>query len=426
MRMLAWVLVLVVACGDDDGDPVDAGADSGQDAGSDAARPDAGFDAGPPPTDAPYRGPWVIQAETDRAVVRWETYALMPSNVAVDVTPEGGGATTSYEGTTRSEMLDFSFSNLLTELPDPAGMHHLHEVVIEGLSPATCYEYVIAGFEENGGRFCTMHERADRTPIEFLVIGDSNPFLGASAMVLEHTLEEPVEFVVHLGDLQYYDSIGETWNLWFRDMAPMIEVGAFYPTIGNHEDEVDGEFAATYARWFDQPSRDGDTSRFHFETGGVHFFSVNSEDDIGDYDPTFAWLEESLTAAEATDNYRFSIVYFHRPMYTLARHAPSMRVRSAIEPIVTRHNVPIVLQGHNHVYERFEVGDITYIVSGGGGSGRYDLDSHVEDRPGEAAMRVAAGRWFHGMRVRITENNLHADVIDETDALVDQFDIVVP
>ncbi len=427
MRITMACLVVLLACGDDDGDP-DLGVDAAVDMGRDSAQPDLGFDAGPPPTDEPSKRPWVMQVETDRALVRWETFELLPETVAVEVTPISGGAATTYMGTSRTDEIALEFDNAFVEVPDVAGTYHLHDVVVDGLDAATCYRYALVGFEDHTGRFCTMHEPTDHdTPIVALILGDTSPFLEFSQRLLAETLREPVEFVLHAGDLQYYDALAETWTLWFQEMAPMLEAGAVFPTIGNHEDEIEGEYEAMYARLWDQPSRDGNNSRYHYETGGVHFFSVNSEDDIGEFDADFSWLDEAITAAEATEGYRFSVVYFHRPVYTLGDHAPSLRLRAAIEPVIEAHAVPLVVQGHNHIYERFVVGETTYVVSGGGGSALYsDVNASAEDHPDDVPLRVIGEAWHHAIRMTIRDGNLHGDVIDLEGDLRDSFDITVP
>ncbi len=300
---------------------------------------------------------------------------------------------------------------------------------IEGLSPSTCYGYEVPAIAESG-RFCTAHEPTDHsTPIELLVIGDTSPKLGATGGLIDAIVDDSVEMTLHAGDLQYYDAIFETWAHWFPAHAPILAQGAFWPTIGNHEEERDGEYDQTYARYFANPSLtetgepDGTTAAYHFQSGGVHFFSVNSENDIGEFDADFSWLDEALTAAEATEGYRFSVVFFHRPIWTLAQHAPSESLRAIIDPILDAHDVPLVLQGHNHVYERFDVDGRTYIVTGGGGSGLYSLDAQVEDRPDEVPLRVAAGVFQHGVRITIRETEMDLRAIDAEGAVQDEVTI---
>ena len=89
--MLAATLLIVlnlVACGDDDSSP-DAG-----DAGTlDSSPPvDSGPpDTGPAPDDSPWKGPWVIRGNTDRATVVWES-RLPVDMPSIEYEPEAGGA----------------------------------------------------------------------------------------------------------------------------------------------------------------------------------------------------------------------------------------------------------------------------------------------------------------------------------------------
>ena len=422
---LVLVLCLGPSCGDDDGE--DSVTDAGSaDLGADlAVRPRP--DLGPPPAPIAKR-PWVLGLTTTGARIRWEEPEA-PSAIEVVVTPEGGGDAATFTGA--SEAFDFTLEHgvglAAIELPDLAGTYYLQEVPVTGLTPATCYGYEVSGLGE-GGRFCTAHERTDHeTPIELLIVGDTSPVLGATDPLLAAISEPEVEMTLHAGDLQYYDALFETWAKWFPAHEPILSLGAFWPTIGNHEEEKPGEYDQTYARYFANPAADeedgvpaGDTSAYHFESGGVHFFSVNSESDIGDFDEDFSWLDEGLTAAEATEGFRFAIVFFHRPIYTLARHAPSETLRAVLEPILMRHEVELVFQGHNHVYERFDVGGLTYVVTGGGGSGLYGIDDQVEVRPSEVPLRVASGAFQHGVRVTIDATEIHLRAIDSEGVVRDE------
>ena len=422
---LAAPLVLTTGCGDDDGPSDEQQLDLGVDQGVD--RVDQGPpDMGPPPEPIPKR-PWVLGLTTTRATVRWETPDA-PTSVELTVTPEAGGEPRTIEGTSRSDdlTLEYGVGLYFIDLPDIAGTYHLQEVVIDGLEPASCYTYEVPALGE-GGRFCTAHEPTDHTtPIELLVVGDTSPVLGGTDPLVEALVDDEVEMTLHAGDLQYYDALFETWAVWFLAHAPILSQGAFWPTIGNHEEERPGEYDQTYARYFADPAvdasgaPDGNTSAYHFQSGGVHFFSVNSEDDIGEFDPDFSWLDEALTAAEAEEGYRFSIVFFHRPIYTLARHAPSLPLRAALEPILTAHDVRLVLQGHNHVYERFDVAGLTYIVTGGGGSGLYDVDAQLETIPEEVPLRQASGEYQHGVRITIDETMLYLRAIDSEGMIRDE------
>ena len=111
----------------------------------------------------------------------------------------------------------------------------------------------------------------------------------------------------------------------------------------------------------------------------------------------------------------------HRNLYTcMSSHSPSGQLRTAWQPIYDEFAVDVVFQGHNHVYERFDVDGLPYVVTGGGGSGIYGLDDQVEVRPDEVPLRVAAGAFIHGVRVTITATEMHLRAIDAEGAIRDE------
>lgn len=62
------------------------------------------------------------------------------------------------------------------------------------------------------------------------------------------------------------------------------------------------------------------------------------------------------------------IAVFHQPAHTAGPHAPGRAQQLLWEPHLRRGGVDLVLQGHNHTYERLEVGGLTHITTGGGGA----------------------------------------------------------
>ncbi|RLB46071.1 MAG: hypothetical protein DRJ42_28520 [Deltaproteobacteria bacterium] len=414
----------LVACGDDDTSP-DAG-----DAGTlDSSPPvDSGPpDTGPAPDDSPWKGPWVIRGNTDRATVVWES--RLPVDVpTIDYEPEAGGASMTASGSSVPWDVrgTYGVGNILVDEPDPPGVFHMNSVEVTGLSPGTCYRYSIVGYAERGGRFCTMHPPEDHTtPISFFVVGDTNPILTNTARILEAGEPETTEFAVHVGDLQYYDSIFETYQNWFPLMKPLLSAGSMFPCVGNHELEIDFELEDYYSRFWENPGHDGTSIRYHFETGGVHFFSLSTEHDLLEGSEQYEWFVARIAAAEAEADYRFSIVFLHRPLYTVAYKPPLLDVRDALEPVFAERNVALVLSGHMHGYERFEVGDLTYVTTGGGGSVRGDIDEHVMDYPEDAMLRVSSGSFFESMVITIEGDALRGVTTDDLGMVRDSFEKTV-
>src|SRR4051794_16137620 len=130
-------------------------------------------------------------------------------------------------------------------------------------------------------------------------------------------------------------------------MAPLLRSGAFYAAVGNHESESPTEFDDYYDRLFARSTPEQTTPWFHFSSGGVHFFALDTENSsLAAGSEQVNWLQAGLTAAKASAGYRFSVVYFHRPLYTVGDSTPQVDARSVLEPLFLDGGVALVMQGH--------------------------------------------------------------------------------
>jgi 3',5'-cyclic AMP phosphodiesterase CpdA len=77
------------------------------------------------------------------------------------------------------------------------------------------------------------------------------------------------------------------------------------------------------------------------------------------------WLDEQLK--ESTSDWKIAV--FHHPLYSSAeRHGSDLQLREVLEPLFIKYNVSVVLNGHDHVYERLKPQNgIAYFVVGSGG-----------------------------------------------------------
>ena len=66
-----------------------------------------------------------------------------------------------------------------------------------------------------------------------------------------------------------------------------------------------------------------------------------------------AWVENTLATHRANPNIDFIVCFFHQCAYaTVEEHASDGGVRAAWVDLFDRHQVDVVLQGHNHAFER--------------------------------------------------------------------------
>lgn len=384
---------------------------------------------GPPcPAHGVAKGPWAIGMTRAGVLVRWEA-CRSGAAPGLAFAPEGGGASVQVATTERGVALKERHTAFLgpQRSPDDApGTVYMHEAAITGLRAGTCYRYELEASAGTGalvGRFCAA--QPDGGKVHFLAIGDTNPLLGdATGKLLAKVLPRGADFVVHGGDIQYYDSKLETWAGWFPSMQPLLALGAFQPALGNHELETDDELVDYSLRFFGYPSFGGATSWYRYESGGVWFHVLDTEQPIDPGTPQGMWLTAGLAEVANKPEFRSSIVVMHRPLVTCGDSGQNDGARKAFASTFAQHKVGLVLQAHVHGYERFELDGLTYVTTGGGGGLIGDMNENVSRA--ECASRKVSGGFFHAIDVTIEAKTLRAEVLDEAGQSRDSFVLQLP
>lgn len=100
---------------------------------------------------------------------------------------------------------------------------------------------------------------------------------------------------------------------------------------------------------------------YSFVSGPVRFVVLDANQPSSRDQLKF--LEQTLIAETA----RPVIVAYHQGTRTAGLHPPQTTQQERWEPLFVKHGVRLVLQGHNHLYERIRYKDVTYVTTGGGG-----------------------------------------------------------
>jgi hypothetical protein len=107
------------------------------------------------------------------------------------------------------------------------------------------------------------------------------------------------------------------------------------------------------------------------------------------------------------------IVIFHQPAFSCALHGSTPAVDQLWVGLLEGHRVPLVLNGHDHYYERFvSTTDVTYVVTGGGGQNLYQRRSSCTGVPPSQA--TAERHHFTAIEIRGTTITLTAVADDGT------------
>jgi hypothetical protein len=410
----ALIALCALACA---GCSEDSPATPAPDAGADVEE-DASIACG---TSGVSKGPWVLATTGSSAKIRWEA-CRAGSARGVVVKPEGGGAELRFDAGERPYVVESTYSAIGAQT-DRAGTWYMLDAAVSGLAAGTCYTYALAADAALAGRFCTA--RPSGQNLRFLAIGDTNPMLGdTTSNILKHVLATKPDFTLHGGDIQYYDSILETWASWFPRMDPLLRAGALFPALGNHEREKPDELEAYVLRFFGGAAASGNDHYYRFESAGVWFFAIDSEMPTDPSTEQGRWLLAQLADAAQKPGFRFSVLFFHRPWVTCGDSGDAPARRIAYESAFAQHKVKLVLQAHMHGYERFEIGETTWVTSGGGGGRMGNVDENASRA--ECSQRAKSGAFFHAMVFDVEPGKLKGQAIDQTGAVKDTFERAVP
>jgi predicted MPP superfamily phosphohydrolase len=194
--------------------------------------------------------------------------------------------------------------------------------------------------------------------------GDSAQYQTAEQMMKAHDTF-PFELVTLLGDNLYGSERPQDFQKKFEiPYKPLLEAGVkFYAALGNHD--------AREQRSYKLFNMDNKLYySYKAPKQSVRFFVLEST--YMDPDQV-KWIETELQSAGDT----WKIVYFHHPLYSSARsHGSDLALRATLEPLFVKYGVSVVLNGHDHVYERIkpQKGIAYFVVGSGGALRRGDLN----------------------------------------------------
>jgi len=218
---------------------------------------------------------------------------------------------------------------LSTEL----GTSHHHRADVTGLQPDTLYLWRVQG---------------------------QNTWSAWNQLRTAGRAEQPLT-LLYFGDTQNNGQDDSEWGEWFAAAGWLPQETAVAPAIGNHEyfeefEDTPQERRVLGRHWpvtFALP-RNGvdaaDTSTYWFDYQGVRIAVLDGTSalDLGTAKAQAAWLDTVL----ADNPHPWSIVLLHQPFYSPREGRENTELRDLLLPVVRRHQVDLVLQGHDHTYGR--------------------------------------------------------------------------
>lgn len=263
-----------------------------------------------------------------------------------------------------------------------------HTATITDLAPGTTYLYRVGGAGEFSGwmPFTTSDPNAKKTSL--IAMGDiqkGHKEHWTRVADKAHDDRPHAKAMITAGDQVNTFNKDVEWHDMFNAAAMIPREMMWLPAVGNHEYKStnSGELTPQYRAQFTLPEN-GPTDFEHFketvyytDVDDVRVVTLNSyyriplekADEQRWLDAQAAWLDKLLT-----DNPReFTIVNMHYPIYSSSPDRGNPELRKTIQPILDKHQVDLVLQGHDHAYV----------------SGQKDLDAN-KNKPNNGPIYVTS------------------------------------
>jgi hypothetical protein len=212
-------------------------------------------------------------------------------------------------------------------------------------------------------------------PVILVGAGDiANCEVGDGHMATARVLDDIPGTVFTMGDHAYpkgsKQSFDECYNLsWGRHKARTR------PSVGNHD--IKTRNGMPYYDYFGAAAGPRGLGYYSYNLGTWHIISLNSSIEIDRNSKQLTWLRKDLADNPST----CTLAYWHIPMFSSGGHGNHTEELLELWRILHKAGVEVVVNGHDHDYERFAPQDpkgnpdpqrgIREFVVGTGGGGVY-------------------------------------------------------
>lgn len=321
------------------------------------------------------------------------------------------------------------------ELRTENGLAHHHRADVDALAADTLYAWRVQG----GGTWSAWYHMrtaaAPGAPLVLLYFGDTqNKNTSLTTRVVREAMRHAPDarLALFAGDL-VSGGDGEDdneWGEWFEAGGALPTSMAVAPAPGNHEyseefEDTPQERRVLGVHWPLQfalpgngaPDAGRTTYWFDYQDVRVAVVDGTSALDLGTARAQARWLDGVL----ADNPRRWSIVVTHQPFYSPRAGRDNDLLREHLLPVIRRHRVDLVLQGHDHVYGRRldEGGHLPVFAVSVAGAKQYRLSERAR---GSMAPVAEDTQLFQVLR--IDGDRLRYEARTATGRLYDAFELV--
>ena len=285
------------------------------------------------------------------------------------------------------------------------------------VTAAACGVAVLLGFGIVGGSPPAAEPPRSPTPAvspgtvtRIAVAGDTGTGPGGAIegtvkTMVDQGRQRHYDGLVLLGDLVYPEGVADLAASRITDVfAPITDRGArLVPVLGNHDYMSDEQSAI-----LTEVGREG--SWYVDRVGMVRIVVLDTEQVVNPAQTT--WLQRTL--ASPTDA-AWTILAMHKPAYSAGVHGSNEEIQQQWVPLFELYDVPLVLAGHDHDYQRSKpIDGVTYVVSGGAATLRPS---------GQEDFTDVSTSTLHYVDLLVEHDRLTLRAIDQSGMLVDSVEL---
>jgi hypothetical protein len=193
--------------------------------------------------------------------------------------------------------------------------------------------------------------------LQIAAVGDIQPPSASANSAATAAAAADADFILGLGDYQYQTGSLADYNAYFdKDWGPLVP--KIYPVLAPTHDQNWGGDPLKYwngggASGYKAPVTLSTHQSYSFDKGTWHFIAIDDscyrEALICSTTALLAWVKADLAAHPS----KCTLAYWHQAYFTsTAEHAPFQEMQPVVQALYDS-GVDVVLQGHNHNYERF-------------------------------------------------------------------------
>jgi len=236
-----------------------------------------------------------------------------------------------------------------------------HSVVFEDLKPSTKYLYRVGDGGDYWSEWVEFRTASDKPePFSFVYFGDAqNDVLSHWSRVIRaaYSKAPTAGFFLHAGDLINDGHFDEEWGQWFKAGGWVHSSVPSVVVTGNHEyrplpnrEKGTRYLSLMWQPQFQLPTYDAlpaelaETVYYH-DYQGTRIIVLNSN---AMKEQQVEWLDQRLEENPGD----WAIVSFHHPLFSSGNNRDNKAMRDLWKPVLDKHKVDLVLQGHDHTYAR--------------------------------------------------------------------------